>query len=50
MKEVGIIGVGQSAFTRSFDGSIRELAFEAFREAINDAKMFNLLIITWLLV
>ncbi len=36
-KEVAIIGVGQSNFVRGYEGSIRELAFEAFREAMNDA-------------
>ncbi|MBF7082520.1 thiolase domain-containing protein [Desulfallas sp. Bu1-1] len=36
-KDVAIIGVGQSAFVRSYGGSIRELAFEAFREAMKDA-------------
>ena len=38
MDKVGIIGVGQSKFVRAFNGSIRELAFEAFREAMKDAK------------
>jgi acetyl-CoA C-acetyltransferase len=37
MKEVAIIGVGQSSFVRGYEGSIRELAFEAFREAMQDA-------------
>lgn len=36
-KEVAIIGVGQSPFVRGYEGSIRELAFEAFREAMQDA-------------
>jgi len=36
-KEVAIIGVGQSAFVRGYEGSIRELAFESFREAMQDA-------------
>lgn len=36
-KDVAIIGVGQSNFVRGYEGSIRELAFEAFREAMNDA-------------
>lgn len=36
-KDVAIIGVGQSAFVRGYPGSIRELAFEAFREAMQDA-------------
>jgi len=39
MGKVGIIGVGQSKFTRAFNGSIRELAFEAFREAMLDARL-----------
>jgi acetyl-CoA C-acetyltransferase len=37
MGKVAIIGVGQSAFVRSYPGSIRELAFEGFREAAQDA-------------
>jgi acetyl-CoA C-acetyltransferase len=37
MGKVGIIGVGQSAFVRGYPGSIRELAFEGFREAMKDA-------------
>ncbi len=36
-RKVAIIGVGQSAFVRGYAGSIRELAFEAFREAVQDA-------------
>ena len=36
-KKVAIIGVGQSAFVRGYPGSIRELAFEAFKEALQDA-------------
>ena len=39
MGKVGIIGVGQSAFVRGYPGSIRELAFEAFRDAMKDAGM-----------
>ena len=38
MGKVGIIGVGQSAFVRGYPGSIRELAFEGFREAMQDAQ------------
>ena len=38
MTRVGIIGVGQSAFVRNYPGSIRELAFEGFREALLDAR------------
>jgi acetyl-CoA C-acetyltransferase len=37
MGKVGIIGVGQSAFVRGYSGSIRELAFEGFKEAMQDA-------------
>ena len=39
MEKVAIIGVGQSAFVRGFPGSIRELAFEGFKEAVEDAKV-----------
>jgi len=38
-KDVAVIGVGQSAFVRGYQGSIRELAFEAFREAMQDAAI-----------
>ena len=34
MEEVAIIGAGQTAFTRNCGMSIRELSFEAFREAM----------------
>jgi acetyl-CoA C-acetyltransferase len=39
MGRVGIIGVGQSKFVRGYPGSIRELAFEGFKEAMEDAKI-----------
>jgi len=39
MGKVGIIGVGQSAFVRGYPGSIRELAFEGFRECMLDAHI-----------
>jgi acetyl-CoA C-acetyltransferase len=39
MSKVGIIGVGQSAFVRGFPGSIRELAFEGYKECMADAKL-----------
>jgi acetyl-CoA C-acetyltransferase len=39
MGRVGIIGVGQSAFVRGYPGSIRELAYEGFKEAMEDAKI-----------
>lgn len=37
MKDVAIVGVGQTAFVRGYEGSIRELAFDAYRETILDA-------------
>lgn len=37
MGKVGIIGVGQSAFVRTYPGSLKELAFEGFKEAAQDA-------------
>ena len=37
MGKVGVIGVGQSTFVRTFPGSIRELVFEGFKEAMTDA-------------
>jgi len=37
-KRVAVVGVGQTAFTRSCGVSIRELCFEAFREAMEDAE------------
>jgi acetyl-CoA C-acetyltransferase len=39
MGKVGIIGVGQSAFVRGYPGSIRELAFEGFKECMAEAKI-----------
>jgi len=39
MDKVAIIGVGQSAFVRGYPGSIRELAFEGFKEAMQDAQV-----------
>ena len=39
MSKVAIIGVGQSAFVRSYPGSIRELAFDGFQEAMQDAQL-----------
>jgi acetyl-CoA C-acetyltransferase len=39
MGKVGIIGVGQSTFVRSYPGSIRELAFEGFKDAVQDAQI-----------
>jgi acetyl-CoA C-acetyltransferase len=37
MGKVAIIGVGQSKFVRQYPGSIRELAFEGFKESLSDA-------------
>jgi acetyl-CoA C-acetyltransferase len=39
MSKVGIIGVGQSKFVRAYPGSVRELVFESFKEAMEDAKV-----------
>jgi acetyl-CoA C-acetyltransferase len=39
MSKVAIIGVGQSAFVRSYPGSIRELAFDGFKDALADAQI-----------
>ena len=39
MGKVGIIGVGQSAFVRGYPGSIRELAFDGFKECMQDAQI-----------
>jgi acetyl-CoA C-acetyltransferase len=39
MGKVAIIGVGQTRFVRKYQGSIRELVFEGFKEAIMDAQI-----------
>ncbi len=39
MGKVAIIGVGQSAFVRNYPGSIRELVFDGFKEALGDAQI-----------
>jgi len=39
MGKVAIIGVGQSTFVRQYPGSIRELAFDGFKDAMDDAKL-----------
>ena len=39
MGKVAIIGAGQSAFVRQYPGSIRELAFEGFQDALDDAQI-----------
>ena len=37
MKRVGVIGIGHGRFGRRSDATVQELAFEAFRAAIEDA-------------
>jgi acetyl-CoA C-acetyltransferase len=39
MGKIAIIGVGQSSFVRSYPGSIRELVFEGFKDAMQDAQL-----------
>lgn len=39
MGKVAIIGVGQTAFVRGYPGSIRELAFEGFKDCMLDAQL-----------
>ena len=39
MGRVAIIGVGQTAFVRGYPGSIRELAFDGFKECMIDAQV-----------
>jgi acetyl-CoA C-acetyltransferase len=39
MGKVGIIGVGQSTFVRSYPGSIRELVFDGFKDCMQDAQI-----------
>jgi len=41
MKKVAIVGVGQTKFDRRSDASIREIAFEAFKEAVEDAGIMR---------
>ncbi|MEW6275724.1 MAG: thiolase domain-containing protein [Bacillota bacterium] len=36
-RDVAIIGVGQTKFARNYQGSLREMVFEAFAEALRDA-------------
>jgi len=40
-KRVAVVGVGQTAFSRSCGVSIRELCFEAFKEAMEDAESLS---------
>jgi acetyl-CoA C-acetyltransferase len=37
MRRVGIVGIGHGVFGRRSDATVQELAFEAFREAMEDA-------------
>ena len=37
MSRVGVIGVGHGTFGRRSDATVQELAFEAFRAAMEDA-------------
>ena len=39
MGKVGVIGVGQTPFVRGYPGSIRELAFDGFKDALEDADI-----------
>ena len=39
MSKVAIIGVGQNTFVRSYPGAIRELVFEGFKDAMQDAQL-----------
>ena len=39
MEQVAIVGVGQSVFSRNCGMSIRELSYEAFKEAMEGANL-----------
>ncbi|MCK5632041.1 thiolase domain-containing protein [Candidatus Bathyarchaeota archaeon] len=39
MSKIAVIGVGQTKFSRRPDASIKEIAFEAFKEAVDDAQI-----------
>ncbi|TMI54500.1 acetyl-CoA acetyltransferase, partial [Candidatus Bathyarchaeota archaeon] len=39
MSRIGIIGVGHSKFGKRSDASLRELAFEAYSSALDDADI-----------
>jgi acetyl-CoA C-acetyltransferase len=39
MKKVAVVGVGQTKFGERSDATIKEIAFEAFKEAIEDARL-----------
>ena len=39
MSRVGVIGIGHGKFGRRSDATVQELAFEAFRAAVQDADI-----------
>src|SRR5438094_9742463 len=39
MGRIAIVGVGHSKFGKRSDASLRELAFEAYRSALDDAEL-----------
>jgi acetyl-CoA C-acetyltransferase len=39
MRKVAVVGVGQTKFGERSDASIKEIAFEAFKEAMEDARL-----------
>ena len=39
MSRVGVVGIGHGRFGRRSDATVQELAFEAFRAALNDASI-----------
>src|SRR6266545_7956889 len=39
MTRIGIIGIGHSKFGKRSDASLRELAFEAYSDALDDAEI-----------
>ena len=39
MTRVGIIGIGHTVFGRRSDATVQELAYEAYRDALADAKL-----------
>jgi len=41
MEDVAIVGVGQTAFTRDCGISVRELCFEAYKDAIEGLDITN---------
>jgi acetyl-CoA C-acetyltransferase len=39
MSRVGIIGIGHTVFGRRSDATVQELAFEAYRAALQDGQV-----------